>query len=102
MRKTAQVAEESKIKIVKEKLTELNNSSVTITVKSDDLGNLYKKINATDIANAIKTEHEIEIDETAILLETPIHNTGDTEVSIEVADDKITLTVKVVTEEGEK
>jgi len=95
-RETAKAAEDARLAELKEKLEHLEDVSVTIEVKADDQGHLYKKIHASDIATALKDDANIELPETAIMLESPIHEVGDHEVIVEAADEKATLTIQVV------
>ena len=71
---------------------------MTIEAKADDQGHLYKKIHANDIASVLKDEYDVDLHVEAILLETPIHELGDQEVTIDVAGEKATVTVQVVAE----
>ncbi|KKS37803.1 MAG: 50S ribosomal protein L9 [Parcubacteria group bacterium GW2011_GWD2_42_14] len=80
------------------KFKNLEGTALTITVKSDEQGNLYKKINSGDIASALLNEHTITIPETAIFLESPIDKTGDHEVVVEHGDNKATITIQIVRE----
>ncbi|KKS30454.1 MAG: 50S ribosomal protein L9 [Parcubacteria group bacterium GW2011_GWA2_43_11] len=80
------------------KFKNLEGTTLTITVKSDEQGNLYKKINSGDIASALLSDHAITLPETAIFLESPIDKTGDHEVTVEHGDNKATITIQVVRE----
>jgi large subunit ribosomal protein L9 len=97
-REAAKVAEEARMADLKEKLEHLEDVSVTIEAKADDKGNLYKKLHADDIVTALKDDADIELPETAILLDAPIDEVGEHEVAIEAADEKATLTVQVIAE----
>lgn len=98
-REVAKVKEEAEIKALREKLEVLKETPLTITIKSDEQGNLYKKIHNSDISNALKENFEILLPETAILLDSPIDKTGEYEVNIEFADIKLALPVLIVREE---
>lgn len=97
-REAMKAEEDARIADLKEKLMSLQDTDVTITAKADDNGHLYKKINAGDIAHALKEDLDIEIPETSILLDTPIHEVGDHSVPIEAVGEKATLTVTVIAE----
>jgi large subunit ribosomal protein L9 len=97
-REAAKVAEEARMADLKEKLEHLEDISVTIEVKADDKGNLYKKLHADDIAQALKDDADMDLPATAILLDAPIDEVGDHEVRVEAADQKATLTVQVIAE----
>lgn len=71
------------------------DASVTITVKADDAGHLYKKVHVHDIVQAIAREHAIDLRDEAVLLDAPIHLVGDHPVQISVADLHFTVTVQV-------
>lgn len=99
-KKREKALEEEKVRNeeLAEKFKTLEGSTLVITVKSDEQGNLYKKLNSGDIVNALQAEHTITLPETAIFLESPIDKTGDHEVTVEHADNKATITVQVVRE----
>jgi large subunit ribosomal protein L9 len=97
-KENARVAEEARMVDLKEKLESLKESTLTITGKADDQGHLYKKINAQDIAKALKDEYDIHVHKESVLLDEPIHTTGDTQVQIETAGIKAILTIQVVAE----
>lgn len=71
------------------------DASVTITVKADDAGHLYKKVHVHDIVQALTHEHTIDIRDEAVLLDAPIHLVGDHPVGISVGDLRFTVTVHV-------
>jgi large subunit ribosomal protein L9 len=97
-REAIKVAEEARAKALAEKFETLEGKSVTITVKADDNGSLYKKLQSSDIAEVLLSEHDIELSESSILLDTPISATGEHEVNIEALDKKAAITVHVVKE----
>ncbi len=92
------VEEDARIADLKEKLMSLKDSDVTITAKADDQGNLYKKVHASDIVHALKEDHDIDIPDTSILLDTPLHEVGDHAVPIEAVGEKVILTVTIIAE----
>jgi len=98
-RESAKVKEEAEMKALREHLENIKESPLTITVKSDEQGNLYKKIGASDIAASLKESFDTELPETAILLDAPLDKTGEYEVAIEFAEIKTTLAVHIVREE---
>lgn len=97
-REAIKAEEEARVKALAEKFETLEGASITITVKADDLGNLYKKIQSSDIVAALLNDVGIELSESSILLESPINAIGEHEVKIEVLDKKTTITVSVVKE----
>ena len=100
-REALQAEEAARLQALTEKLESLTDATVTIHTKCDDQGHLYKKLHAADISEALLNQLEIELPETAILLDSPLNETGEHEVAIEAADMKVTLTV-VVAKEGEE
>lgn len=97
-REKLQAEEKAREEELNEKFKTLEGIILPMTVKSDEQGNLYKKLNSGDIVSALKTEHNIELPETAIFLETAIDKTGEHEVVIEHKDKKATITVNVIRE----
>ena len=98
-REAKQVEEEANLKAHTEKFDSLKDASITITTKSDDQGHLYKKLQRSDIAEALKNELSLELPETAILLDSPLTEVGEHEVELESLDKKATLKVIVAKEE---
>lgn len=97
-REANKVKEVAELATLKEKFAGLESTPVTITVKSDDQGNLYKKIHASDIALALKADFAIELPETAILLDSPIDKVGEHTVAVEFGELKANLTAQIVRE----
>jgi large subunit ribosomal protein L9 len=97
-REAKKAEEEIREKALIEMLDSIGEKTVTITVKADDQGHLYKKLHAEDVATALQEQHTIELATTAILLDTPIDTTGDHEVNIEAAGKTAVLTVTVTKE----
>ena len=91
-------SEETKANEIKEKLKSLGDTTVTITVKADEQGHLFKKIRTEDIVTALKDNAGIELPKESILLDEPLHEIGEHEVSIEAVDQKAVLKVQVVAE----
>jgi large subunit ribosomal protein L9 len=83
---------------LQEKLETLEEQDLTITMKADDHGNLYKKLQASDIAEALKEELSIDLPDRTIMLDSPITEVGEHEVAIEALNQKATLTVTVIKE----
>lgn len=92
----SQAAEDARRADLAEKLATLKDSSVTLSVKADEQGHLYKKIHADDIVTALKDELDIELDEHSVLLPAPITTTGEHTIAIEASGKKATLIVLVV------
>jgi large subunit ribosomal protein L9 len=97
-REVNKAKEIAELEMLKEKFTGLQTSPVILTVKSDDQGNLYKKIHPSDVVTALKTDFSIELPETAVLLDSPIDKTGDHTVLLEYGELKTNLTLQVLRE----
>jgi large subunit ribosomal protein L9 len=97
-REANKAKEVAELTTLTEKFAGLETTPVTLTVKSDDQGNLYKKIHASDIAQALKTDFDITIPETAILLDSPIDKVGEHSVTVEFGELKANLITQVVRE----
>lgn len=95
---------ESQVRVVKEVQTDLfkknlravNGVGVSISVKANEKGSLFKAIHARDIAEALKKQHQITIDEGFIKLAEPIKHAGEFPVSVEAMGMKEEIVVKVV------
>ncbi len=95
----AKAEEEAKTAELKEKLEKINDTEIEMEAKSDEQGHLYKKINSKDIVETMKEKADIDLPETAILLDSPLTETGEHEINIEIVDEKITITLKIEREE---
>lgn len=90
--------EDARVADLAEKLETLEEREVVITVKADEQGHLYKKLQVADIAHALLEEHDIELPTTTILLDGPITEVGDHEIPVEAVGKEVTLKVSVVKE----
>jgi large subunit ribosomal protein L9 len=98
LKEVARAAEDAKNAETREKLAELAGVTVTIEVKADENGHLFKKIRAENIAEVLSEEHGLAISKEAVLLETPLHELGEHEVEIELAGERTKLIIGLVTE----
>lgn len=69
--------------------------SVTIKTKAGDGGRIFGSITSKDIADALKAQHKLTVDKKKIQLDSPIKQTGETEVAIKLYPE-VTTTLKVV------
>ena len=97
-REVARAAEDAKHEEMREKLSELSTTTITIEVKADENGHLFKKVRAENIAEVLTDEHDLEIPKEAVLLDSPLHEVGEHRVDIELAGEKTTLTIELVAE----
>jgi len=95
-RETARAAEDARMAEMHEKLTELADATIVMEVRADNQGHLFKKIRAADITALLKDEHGLEIPDEAVLLDAPLNELGDHEVSVNVAEEETRFTVELV------
>ncbi len=99
-----QIIEKKKVKAISDAQSlayRLSGSSVAFTRKAGETGRLFGSVTNMDIAEALAKEG-ITVDRRDILLEEPIKDLGETEVSVRVHQD-VSATVKVtVAKEGEE
>ena len=69
--------------------------SVTIKTKAGDGGRIFGSITSKDIADALKAQHKLTVDKKKIQLDSPIKQTGETEVAIKLYPE-VATTLKVV------
>jgi large subunit ribosomal protein L9 len=79
----AQKEEENRAKAM-EIAEQINALTVQIVTKGGEGGRLFGSITSKDIADALKEQHQIEVDKKKIVLDSPIKVTGETEVQIKV------------------
>lgn len=82
----------------KEQAERLEKVGITIKTKSGEGGRLFGSITSKDIADALLSEHGIELDKRKILLDNPIKQAGRYEVGVKLYHEvvsKISVTVEV-------
>jgi large subunit ribosomal protein L9 len=90
------VTKEIQTDLFKKNLESVNGTGVTISVKANPQGSLFKAVHAKDISEALKKQHQITIDEAFIKLAEPIKHAGEFPVTVEALGMKETITVKIV------
>lgn len=91
------VGREVQSDLFKKNLRSVAGVGVTLTAKTNELGNLFKAIHAKDIALALKKQHQIMIDEDFVHI-APIKQTGTFTASVEALGMKEEVTITVVSE----
>ncbi|MFA6524014.1 MAG: 50S ribosomal protein L9 [Candidatus Paceibacterota bacterium] len=76
-------------------LEEIKNKIITIKGKANEKGSLFSAIHKKEIIEKMKTEHRAEISEECIILEKPIKETGEFEITIEIKGRKSSFKLKV-------
>ena len=87
-------------KIAEEKLWQgiqkIKDAPLEIKVKATETGKLFAGIDALEIAEAIKTQTEVDVDAESLKLEKPIKEVGEYKIKIEIGEKKIDLDLKIV------
>jgi large subunit ribosomal protein L9 len=97
-KQTSQATEDARRAELLVKLGALKEQPITLTMKADEQGHLYKKVHAHDIVATLKNDHAIELDESSIILETPLAQVGEHAITVEAAGKTVTLTVAIIAE----
>lgn len=75
---------------------ELKDKVIHLEAKGGEKGKLYGSVTSQEIADALLSQHQIEMDRRKIELPEPIRNAGDSQVTISLyAGVKVTMTVHV-------
>ena len=97
-REAAQAEEDARMSDLREKMAALGEHTLTITMKADEQGHLYKKLHAAEVVAALNDEYDIALPDDAVSLEEPISTMGDHTVSVKAAGETAEVTVQVVAE----
>jgi large subunit ribosomal protein L9 len=95
-RELARVAEDARMSDLREKLHAMRDTTITMAMKSDDRGHLYKKIHAEDIVKALREEFNVALAKDSVTLDAPISALVQYPISIQHASQKTPLTLEVV------
>ena len=90
------VGREVQSDLFRKNLSAVSGVGVTIAVKTNAQGSLFKALHAKDIAEALKKQHHIVISEEFIKLSEPIKQNGNFSVSIEALGMKESINVEVI------
>ncbi len=81
----------------KEFAARLENKTVTIKARAGDSGKLFGAISGKDIADAIKSQYDAEVDKKKIVLHEPIKTAGEHQLEIRVyAGVTVNINVNIV------
>lgn len=97
LEKQKEIAEEKRAeqKAAAEKQAEkIRNITLTIKSKGGDSGKLFGSITSKDIADALQKQENIKVDKKKIVLDSPIKQTGEAEVTVKLFSE-VTATLKV-------
>lgn len=83
-----QAKEERKIQdtLLEKNIEALKNVSIEITEKSNEQGHLFKGVHKEEIVKALKEQGHIDINPDFIVLEQPIKEIGEYEITVKVED----------------
>lgn len=70
--------------LLEKNLSELEGVEVRMSGKANPSGHLFASIHAKDIASAIKAQHHIDIEPSAIMLDEPVKSIGSTPVTVSI------------------
>ncbi len=97
MRKHEQAAKDAEDTALYASINKLRGAVVTIRARSTPKGGLFKAIDVGDIAKAIFSETKISVQESRIVLDKPIKQTGSHEVIVRAGDAQASLTLNIET-----
>ncbi len=90
-----QKGKENEIKSFKELISAIDNRTVVIKSKANEKGHLFSAIKNKDVAQAIKSEAGVDIEEDAIVFINPIKELGTHTVKIKKGDQEGECTIVV-------
>jgi large subunit ribosomal protein L9 len=94
-KKEFQLERELEESILIKNLEEIKGKTITLKGKSNEKGSLFSAIHKKDIIEEMFKEHKIEINEDFIILEKPIKEIGEFDISIEIKNKKSYFKLKV-------
>jgi large subunit ribosomal protein L9 len=99
MRRNREAREVRERAAAEELAGKLSAAPVTVGARAGEAGKLFGSVTATDIAAAVLDLTGVELDRRSVLLDDPIRELGETEVSVRLHPDVVvTLVVAVVAE----
>jgi len=88
LKKTVQIENQIQDDLLMKNLAQINGLELTIKSKTSGAGHLFKAICAEDIALAMKKNHHVDISPDCIMLDKPIKQNGDYNITIQVKSHK--------------
>jgi large subunit ribosomal protein L9 len=96
VRKSEKEALRLKSDLLERDLMSLSGSTVELRSKANEKGHLFRGIHESGVKDAVLTEKGIDLQESAIVLESPVKEIGQHEVKVEQNDKSVTFTLNVV------
>ena len=81
--------------LLQKSLDAIKGKIIIMKMKADDKGHLFSSIHKKDLVELMKKDHKTEINEDFIVLEKPIKEIGEFEISIEIKNKKSFFILKV-------
>ncbi|MFR1517548.1 MAG: 50S ribosomal protein L9 [Clostridia bacterium] len=95
--KAAAEKKQRELEQAKEFAARIENKTVTIQAKAGESGKLFGAISAKDIADAVKSQYQADVDKKKIVLHEPIKTAGEHRVEIRIcAGVTVNLNVNIV------
>src|SRR4051812_45489306 len=79
-----EIERQMETKLLEKYLNEIKGKTITIKGKANDQGHLFSAIHKKEITDALKEQHNAEVNENFINLPKPIKEVGEHEIPIEV------------------
>lgn len=89
-----QAQQEEGEQAIKQTISKLDGTSVTLTAKADERGHLFKKVRANDILAALNKQGVI-LEESMLDMQNPISSVGEHQIKLQASGSKATLTIVV-------
>ncbi len=87
-KKEIEIEREVREELLMKNLAEIRDKVLHMKAKADEKGHLFRGIHTKEIIEAMKVEHRAEISEEFIVLEKPIKEIGEHEISISIKGKK--------------
>lgn len=91
LKKTIQIENQIQEDLLIKNLAQINGLELIIKGKTSDAGHLFKSIQQKDIVEKMKKDYHIDIAPDCILLDKPIKQNGDYQITVQVKSKKATF-----------
>ena len=88
------LCKKSKAKKAQKQAEKINEITLTIRSKGGESGKLFGSITSKDIADALQEQENIKVDKKKIVLDSPIKQTGSSEVTVKLFPE-VTAVLKI-------
>lgn len=89
--------EAARVKEAEELAQKINGKTIEIKAKSGEKGRLYGSVTVQEVAEALHTQHQVEVDRRKIDLSEPIRSLGEVQASISLYSGvKATMTIRIL------